>query len=170
MDSKENKLGEENDEHPTRLIPHLCRLFYNLGWVTGTGGGISIRQGNDIYIAPSGVQKERIESDDMFVMDPSSNLVKAPPSEKNLKQSQCTPLFFNAYSMRDAGAVIHTHSQAAVMVTLLFDKEFRITHQEMIKGIRIGSTKQVSIFKMESNCSENLMMLLFRIINITMNW
>jgi len=25
------------------LIPELCRLFYNLGWVTGTGGGISIK-------------------------------------------------------------------------------------------------------------------------------
>jgi hypothetical protein len=30
-------------EHPRNLIPELCRLFYNLGWVTGTGGGISIK-------------------------------------------------------------------------------------------------------------------------------
>lgn len=30
--------------HPANLIPELCRLFYNLGWVTGTGGGISIRR------------------------------------------------------------------------------------------------------------------------------
>lgn len=31
--------------HPANLIPELCRLFYQLGWVTGTGGGISIRNG-----------------------------------------------------------------------------------------------------------------------------
>lgn len=32
-------------QHPSNLIPELCRLFYQLGWVTGTGGGISIRNG-----------------------------------------------------------------------------------------------------------------------------
>jgi methylthioribulose-1-phosphate dehydratase len=30
-------------EHPRNLIPELCRLFYRNGWVTGTGGGISIK-------------------------------------------------------------------------------------------------------------------------------
>jgi methylthioribulose-1-phosphate dehydratase len=43
----------------------------------------------------------------------------------------------NAYSMRNAGAVIHTHSKSCVMVTLLYPgNTFKITHQEMIKGIK----------------------------------
>ncbi|CAK9800217.1 Methylthioribulose-1-phosphate dehydratase [Anthophora plagiata] len=124
-------------EHPRSLIPELCRQFYNLGWVTGTGGGISIKHGDKIYIAPSGVQKERITSDDMFVQDISGNDIEVPPKEKRLKKSQCTPLFMCAYTRRNAGAVIHTHSKFAVMVSLHWpDKEFRVTHLEMIKGIR----------------------------------
>ncbi|KAM9816925.1 methylthioribulose-1-phosphate dehydratase [Neosynchiropus ocellatus] len=77
----------------------------------------------------------------MFVCDLQERDICCPPAWKKLKKSQCTPLFMNAYRMRGAHAVIHTHSKAAVMATLLYPgKEFRITHQEMIKGIRKGSS------------------------------
>ncbi|KAK0096805.1 hypothetical protein PV326_004355 [Microctonus aethiopoides] len=124
-------------EHPRNLIPELCRQFYNLGWVTGTGGGISIKHGDEIYIAPSGVQKERIVPDDMFVQDNNGREISGPPPEKKFKKSQCTPLFMCAYTKRNAGAVIHTHSKFALMATLLWPgEEFCVTHLEMIKGIR----------------------------------
>jgi methylthioribulose-1-phosphate dehydratase len=139
------RLAAEAD--PRSLIPALCRQFHTLGWVTGTGGGMSIRDpnnANNIYIAPSGVQKERMRGDDLFVVDAAGATVSEPATWRKLKQSQCTPLFLSAYTLRGAGAVIHTHSQHAVMCTLLANgtanrNEFRITHQEMIKGIRKGS-------------------------------
>lgn len=125
------------ESHPRTLIPELCRQMYSLGWVTGTGGGISIRLGDDIYIAPSGVQKERIKPEDLFVQHLNGTDLECPPPEKKLSKSQCTPLFMNAYTMRGAGAVLHSHSQAAVLATLLTSgREFRISHIEMIKGIK----------------------------------
>ncbi|KAL5007202.1 hypothetical protein ScPMuIL_016008 [Solemya velum] len=124
-------------EHPRNLIPELCRLFYELKWATGTGGGISIKYGKEIYIAPSSVQKERIQPEDLFVQTLEGEDISGPPPHKKLKKSQCTPLFMNAFTLRGAGAVIHTHSKSAVMATLLYPgTEFRITHVEMIKGIR----------------------------------
>ncbi|KAI9491674.1 methylthioribulose-1-phosphate dehydratase [Zychaea mexicana] len=139
MDNNE-LIRSDDPHHPANLIPELCRLFYKLGWVTGTGGGISIRNGEQVYIAPSGVQKERMEPHHLFVMTLADRTLLRKPLV--LKPSACTPLFYNAYTMREAGACIHTHSQNAVMATLLYHGEtFEISHQEMIKGIRRGTTK-----------------------------
>ncbi|KAI8066440.1 methylthioribulose-1-phosphate dehydratase [Gongronella butleri] len=140
MSQADSLIRSTNPEHPCNLIPELCRLFYQLGWVTGTGGGVSIREGENVYVAPSGVQKERMKPEDLFVLALQDRTVLRAPLA--YKPSACTPLFYNAYSMRAAGACIHTHSQNAVMATLLFPGEtFEISHQEMIKGIRRGSTK-----------------------------
>ncbi|KJA23231.1 hypothetical protein HYPSUDRAFT_40042 [Hypholoma sublateritium FD-334 SS-4] len=134
--------------HPANLIPELCRSFYKLGWVTGTGGGICIRVGDKVFIAPSGVQKERIEPIHIFVL-PYPQVAPSPHTDRvflrrpamNLKESACTPLFWNSFDLRNAGSCIHTHSQHAVMATLLWDGPvFTISHQEMIKGVRIAGT------------------------------
>ena len=53
---------------------------------------------DEIYIAPSGVQKERIKPEDLFVQDIIGNDLQVPPSSKKLKKSQCTPLFMCAYT------------------------------------------------------------------------
>ncbi|MBV69749.1 MAG: methylthioribulose 1-phosphate dehydratase [Myxococcales bacterium] len=123
------------DEHPRNLIPELCRQFYHLGWCTGTGGGIAIRAENIVYMAPSGVQKERIRPEDVFELDLDGRVLKAPEN-KALKLTECSPLFFNAFRQRGAGAVLHSHSLDALMATVHFGSMFRVSHVEMIKGLR----------------------------------
>ena len=117
------------------LIVELCKHFYTLGWCTGTGGGISIREGDKIFMAPSGVQKERILPEDIFVVDLAGNVLEAP-ANKALKLTACSPLFLAAMNHRDAGAVIHSHSIEAAVATKLWPEGFRITEVEMIKGLR----------------------------------
>jgi len=124
------------------LICDMCRTFYLQGWCSGSGGGISIKVGNGkIVMAPSGVQKERMLPSDMFVLDGKGNILETPvahpPPYKPPKLSECSPLFMSAYEMRGAGAVLHSHSPASVMATMLDPNatEFRITQIEMIKGI-----------------------------------
>jgi len=121
-------------QDPRHIIVELCRQLYGMGWVSGTGGGISIREGDRIYMAPSGVQKERLAPEDLFVLDAEGEVLEAP-ADDGLKVSACAPLFFNAFRLRGAGAVLHSHSIHAMLVTLLFDRELRVTHLEMMKGI-----------------------------------
>ncbi|HIA02438.1 MAG TPA: methylthioribulose 1-phosphate dehydratase, partial [Myxococcales bacterium] len=85
-------------------------------------------------IAPSGVQKERLQPEDLFVLNADGDVIEAP-EDKSLKVSACAPLFFNAFRLRNAGAVLHSHSQNAMLATLIFDRVFRVTHLEMMKGI-----------------------------------
>jgi len=60
------------------LVCELCRHFYGLGWVTGTGGSISIRDGEKIYMTPSGVQKERILPDELFALNLEGDVIETP--------------------------------------------------------------------------------------------
>ena len=125
------------------LVASLCAQFYTLGWVSGTGGGLSMRAaGGAVVMAPSGVQKERMTPDDMFVLNADDGSVRTPPTPRPPpapapKLSECAPLFMAAYEMRGAGAVAHSHSMWAVLATLLDEgaSEFRCTHLEMIKGV-----------------------------------
>jgi methylthioribulose-1-phosphate dehydratase len=116
------------------LICDLGREFYRLGWATGTGGGICIREGEHVVIAPSGVQKERMTPEQMFTIALDGSIVSGP-SDPSLRPSECTSLFMAAIRRRNAGAVIHSHSIHAMLATLLFEREFEISHLEMIKGI-----------------------------------
>ena len=40
--NNDHLVQSDDPEHPANLIPELCRKFYNWGWVTGTGGGVSL--------------------------------------------------------------------------------------------------------------------------------
>jgi ribulose-5-phosphate 4-epimerase/fuculose-1-phosphate aldolase len=43
-DNNDHLVQSDNPDHPANLIPSLCAKFWTLGWVTGTGGGASIRE------------------------------------------------------------------------------------------------------------------------------
>lgn len=131
---------ETRSESLREMVCEMCRNFYALGWVSGTGGGISIRRGDAIYMAPSGVQKEKIRPDDVFVVDRAGEVLE-PPRTPNLKLTECSSLFLAAYELRDAGAVLHSHSVNVVLATMLAERRegfistLEFTRLEMIKGI-----------------------------------
>jgi 2,3-diketo-5-methylthio-1-phosphopentane phosphatase/methylthioribulose-1-phosphate dehydratase len=129
--------GEDN---PREVIPDICKQFYELGWVTGTGGGMAVRHGNRIFMAPSGVMKERLNPSMIFTLDTQGTILEKPTQHPRLrpyKLSECAPLFMHAFNIRNAGAVLHSHSLNVVMATLLDESsdELILSHQEMIKGV-----------------------------------
>ena len=128
MDRLDNSAARER-------VCELCRLFWQLGWASGTGGGLSLRVGDTIFMAPSGVEKERLRPEDIFELDLSGRVTRAP--ENAAKLTACAPLFMAAFSQRHAGAVLHSHSLDVVLASALVPpgQPLRLTRLEMMKGL-----------------------------------
>lgn len=88
----EHLVHSEDPSHPANHICTLCAKFYQHGWVTGTGGGTSIRKDNLLYIAPSGVQKELMKPTDMFVMDFTTKEYLRMPQVHTKHSHSCLPI------------------------------------------------------------------------------
>lgn len=118
-----------------RKICDLCRQFWAWGWASGTGGGISLRVGDTIFMAPSGVEKENLQPDDIFEINLRGEVTCAPI--RGQKLTQCAPLFMAAYRHRGAGAVLHSHSLDIVLAAALVPpgEPLRLTRLEMMKGL-----------------------------------
>ncbi|KAK0589153.1 hypothetical protein LWI29_010388 [Acer saccharum] len=124
---------ENKAVHETKaLAAELCRHFYTLGWVSGTGGSISIKVHDDslpishqlIVMSPSGtvvsplshlcVPKERMVAEDMYVFS-SDGIILSTPSFKpyphrHPKCTDCAPIFMKAecyHYLFDAAIKLH---------------------------------------------------------------
>ncbi|MBI5610899.1 MAG: methylthioribulose 1-phosphate dehydratase [Deltaproteobacteria bacterium] len=117
-------------------ISRLCRLFWEQGWASGTGGGIAVRDGHTLLMAPSGVEKENIRPEDIFEVDLNGHVTQAPITP-GLKLTACAPLFLAAFRHRNAGAVLHSHSLDIVLaaMTVPAGEPLRLTRLEMMKGL-----------------------------------
>lgn len=119
------------------LLCELLRLFYDKSWVSGTGGGIcAVEAPGRLLLAPTGVHKERVTPDDLFVVDASSGEVLEPPRDASLRPSECGEIFRAIIAARGAGSVVHSHALAAVLACdIAPDDALTIERLEMLKGI-----------------------------------
>lgn len=94
-----------------QLVAYSRRLVDD-GLCVGTAGNISIRDGEQLLITPSNVDAERLTGDDIAVVALDGTTIRAarrPSSE--------LPLHRTVYEAVDAGAVVHTHSPYATVLS-----------------------------------------------------
>ncbi len=131
--------------NPRTRLCELAREFFDLGWMRGTGGNLCLRDGDRVYVAPSGRHKDRLRPDELFVVDLDGEVVEAPPSAK--RASACTPLFLACIREHGAGCVLHGHPVSAALASMLTKGHFEVTQLEMMKGIRLrGAGRPVGYY------------------------
>ena len=118
------------------IVCELLRLFYDKGWVSGTGGGIcALESPGRLLLAPTGVHKERVRPEDLFVVDVETGEVLEPPTVPSLRPSECSDIFRTIIQERGAGSVVHSHALSAVLACDRTDDAIVIERLEMLKGI-----------------------------------
>ena len=124
--------GEPNGPEPTegahgpgpsegeegRLREELCEAMtaiHQRGWCDGTGGNFSCvlkREPLLLLMAPSGVDKGRVQPQELIVVDRDSQV-----SRGSGRASAETLLHLAIVNETGAGAVLHTHSQAGTLLS-----------------------------------------------------
>jgi methylthioribulose-1-phosphate dehydratase len=127
------------------------------GWCDGTGGNFSCVLQTDpleLLMAPSGVDKGQVQPADLIVVDAAGQVI-----EGTGKASAETALHLEIVGRCGAGAVLHTHSQAATLLSRRAltnprhgqdadpkpDGVILVQGLEMLKGLEGISTHATSI-------------------------
>jgi methylthioribulose-1-phosphate dehydratase len=156
--SCETESVENREDETRRQICELLSLFYHKGWVTGTGGGICADMGHgEVLLAPTGVHKERVRPEDLFVVDRQSGQVLRPPENKTLRPSECGGIFGAILGRRVAGSVLHSPALPTVLAGDLANGTDRIvlSHLEMLKGIRgVANTDRHAVAVIDNTARE----------------
>ncbi|XRO75376.1 L-fuculose phosphate aldolase [Methanocaldococcus sp. 28A] len=101
----------------------ICKRLYDRKYVVGSGGNVSVREGNKIYLTPTGSILGFLKEDDIAEVDLDGNVIKGKPtSEKNFH--------LMIYKKRkDINAIIHTHSLISTFLSTI-NKEIELLTPE----------------------------------------
>jgi methylthioribulose-1-phosphate dehydratase len=110
-----------------------CRRFGERGWCLATSGNFSARiDGQRCLITQSGRHKSRLSKDDLMVCG-----LDGEPADAACRPSAETPLHTALYELDDRiGAVFHTHSIAATVLSMQSGKVLEISGFEMQKALK----------------------------------
>ena len=127
------------DRETRELLVELLRDFYRKDWVSGTGGGIcGPSDDGHLLVAPTGVHKERVQPDDLFVIDVADTSIRAHAADASLRPSECGHIFTLVARERGVRSIVHSHALGAVLAgDLAGDADHIVVARlEMLKGIR----------------------------------
>lgn len=118
-----------------KAMARAARSFYKRGWMLGTSGNLSAVLSRDpirMAITASGLHKGELQDSDFLIVDESGSVLSGAgrPSAETLLHSAIA-------QATDAGAVFHTHS---VWATILSETQWleggvELDGYEMLKGL-----------------------------------
>ncbi len=116
-------------------LARASRRLYALGWMRGTSGNVSVRDGAEILVTASGIDKSAVEASDAVLIDVRG---EALPGQHRSPSAEAR---VHAAVIVEAGAeaVVHVHSLAAVEAAARWPHGVPLNDVEQLKGIGRGA-------------------------------
>eukprot|EP00405_Crypthecodinium_cohnii_P010909 CAMPEP_0206433724 /NCGR_PEP_ID=MMETSP0324_2-20121206/8696_1 /ASSEMBLY_ACC=CAM_ASM_000836 /TAXON_ID=2866 /ORGANISM="Crypthecodinium cohnii, Strain Seligo" /LENGTH=654 /DNA_ID=CAMNT_0053900029 /DNA_START=71 /DNA_END=2035 /DNA_ORIENTATION=+ len=153
----------EEEQRLRTDIADCLRSFYTFGWCLGSSGAMSAKVGGaedaPMLVTPSGVPKEKLSPDDLFLISASGEQLKIPTNEKVTKVSDSADIFEALYKrFPKVRAVSHIHSVNAVLAAGQEEGNIlRVRDIEMIKGLGIPGDQVLEIPIVENQPTEPML-------------
>lgn len=138
-------------------LVRLVREFNQKGWSPATSTNYSFRNPSEksISISVSGIDKSQFSEEHIMEIDAKGNPL---PDFAHLKSSAETLLHTLLYEKPEIGAVLHTHSLYATILSRFYQKQEGISLQgyEVLKGLQGVTTHQTNIWLPIFENSQNM--------------
>jgi len=126
------------------LIATMAEV-HRRGWCDGTGGNFSLvleREPLRLLMAPSGVDKGSVRAEELIVVEADGRVVQGEG-----RASAETLLHLEIVARCGAGSVLHTHSQAATLLSrwALAAGQIELEQLEMLKGLEGITTHDTTV-------------------------
>lgn len=143
----------ENDIR--KEVSYFMRRAYERGLTTSTGGNISSRVGDKMYITCSSKDKSSLSGDDIAIVDIKSGKNLTPQLRLSIESDMHRLLYLER---EDIGAIVHSHptfsclfsaSEKEIDSTLIAESWYLLDRVERIPYQRMGTkelAKEVSSF------------------------
>ncbi|ABR54410.1 class II aldolase/adducin family protein [Methanococcus vannielii SB] len=136
----------------------ICHLLYDRKYVVGSGGNVSLKKDNLVYITPTGSILGFLNEEDICVVDIAGKIIKGKPtSELNMHLE----IYRNKPHVN---AVVHTHSMYCTAFSVLDKKLELYTPEAEIFLKKIGYVDYCPCGTLElaecvSSCNEDVLIL-----------
>lgn len=151
------------DSPNAAAIATLARDLYARGWMPGTAGNISVRDGAAgaapdsaaaasgpfAVVTGSGLSKGELTAADMVRV----RIENSEPIAGDRRPSAETAIHTAIYRTTEAAAVVHVHSPRATAASVGAPNPLRFTGFELIKGLRSGDTIDIPVFSNHADVS-----------------
>jgi ribulose-5-phosphate 4-epimerase/fuculose-1-phosphate aldolase len=142
-----------NTSERVRELLEFCRRAYDKGFVSGSGGNISVKDGGDMLITPTGRNLGALAQKDIVRVRPAQKGTGAGRDERAVVIGSGVPsqewrMHLRCYERPDVVCVVHVHSSHASAVSCLdTDPDCAMPVYTPGYSVRVGKLPVVPYFR-----------------------